>query len=108
MSRCMACRRGGAETWWQSSERGVGVGGLGVKGIPGANADAAARDGRESAARELGGGAFLAGETVERGGEERRRKEAVERGCGEAEERGGGERWRREAAERGVWRQREY
>jgi hypothetical protein len=40
-----ACRRGGAETWRQSSERGVGDGELGGKGVPGANADAAARDG---------------------------------------------------------------
>jgi hypothetical protein len=74
----MACQRGGAVTWRQSSKRGVGVGGLGGKGVPGANADAAARDGRKSAARELGGGAFLAGETKARaeachaGGQRRR------------------------------------
>jgi hypothetical protein len=64
----MACRLGGAVTWRQSSKRGVGVGGLGGKGVPGANADEAARDGRESAARKLGGGAFLAGETKAPGG----------------------------------------
>ena len=44
---------------WRWRARGQGCG---------ANADIAARDGRESAARELGGGAFLAGETKAPGG----------------------------------------